>query len=180
MDNGWNAILWHQFGAVLDMLDDILHACPDELWREPLWEVPDDSPQYGEVWFIIYHTIYWADLYLHGAVEGFTPPQFVQRYEKAPDGILPVTPYTRADLHAYLQACRRKCHDTFENITAELAAKPCHFGWINGEMTYLELQLYNMRHVQEHVAQLNLMLGQKTASAPDWVARARQHTFTLE
>ena len=29
-----------------------------------------------------------------------------------------------------------------------------------------------MRHVQEHAAQLNLMLGQNGVSAPDWVARA--------
>jgi hypothetical protein len=31
--------------------------------------------------------------------------------------------------------------------------------------------LYNLRHVQHHAAQLNLILRQVTDSAPDWVGR---------
>jgi hypothetical protein len=34
------------------------------------------------------------------------------------------------------------------------------------------LQLYSMRHVQEHAAQLNLVLGQNGLTASDWVAKA--------
>src|SRR5687767_7015822 len=37
--------------------------------------------------------------------------------------------------------------------------------------TRVEALLYNMRHVQHHAAQLNLLLRQATNSAPDWVAR---------
>ena len=37
-------------------------------------------------------------------------------------------------------------------------------------MSIAELLLYNMRHVQEHAAQLSLMLGQRVGSAPGWVA----------
>jgi hypothetical protein len=37
----------------------------------------------------------------------------------------------------------------------------------------VELLLYNMRHVQEHAAHLNLFLGQRTGSGPGWVTRAR-------
>jgi len=34
--------------------------------------------------------------------------------------------------------------------------------------------LYNMRHVQEHAAQLNLFLGQNASEgASDWVPRAK-------
>jgi hypothetical protein len=32
-----------------------------------------------------------------------------------------------------------------------------------------------MRHVQEHAAQLNLLLGQKVAPASGWVAQARNN-----
>ncbi|HJT55350.1 MAG TPA: hypothetical protein VJ761_02555 [Ktedonobacteraceae bacterium] len=36
--------------------------------------------------------------------------------------------------------------------------------------SFLELFLYNMRHVQEHAAQLNLFLGQNAIDgASDWV-----------
>jgi len=41
-------------------------------------------------------------------------------------------------------------------------------------MSFAELLLYNMRHVQEHAAQLNLFLGQERGSAARWVARAKQ------
>lgn len=39
---------------------------------------------------------------------------------------------------------------------------------------YLELQLYNMRHVQEHASQLQLLLGQHGVPGLDWVAKARE------
>jgi hypothetical protein len=45
------------------------------------------------------------------------------------------------------------------------------FDW--REVSFVELQLYSMRHVQEHAAQLSLMLGQKVGSAPDSVPNAR-------
>ena len=45
-----------------------------------------------------------------------------------------------------------------------------------GTMDYsvLEILLYNMRHVQYHAAQLNLLLRQGINNAPDWVARAEE------
>jgi uncharacterized damage-inducible protein DinB len=36
----------------------------------------------------------------------------------------------------------------------------------------LELLLYDLRHLQHHTAQLNLLLRQRTNSAPRWVGRA--------
>ena len=40
-------------------------------------------------------------------------------------------------------------------------------------MSVAELLLYNMRHVQEHAAQLSLFLGQRAGSAPGWVSKAK-------
>jgi uncharacterized damage-inducible protein DinB len=37
-----------------------------------------------------------------------------------------------------------------------------------------ELLLYNMRHVQHHAAQLNMLLRQTTNSAPRWVSKGGQ------
>lgn len=69
---------------------------------------------------------------------------------------------------------RHKCRAAIEALTDEQARQCCRFSW--GEVSFLELLLYNMRHVQEHAAQLNLILGQKIGSAPGWVARARSST----
>jgi len=41
-------------------------------------------------------------------------------------------------------------------------------------MSFLELLLYTMRHMQEHAAQLNMFLGQNASDgASDWVSRAK-------
>ena len=40
--------------------------------------------------------------------------------------------------------------------------------------TVAELLLYTMRHVQEHAAHLNMLLGQQTDSAPGWVGQVKK------
>ena len=61
-------------------------------------------------------------------------------------------------------------------MTDERARQPVTFDWMkDGEVvSYLELQLYSMRHVQEHTAQLSLVLGAHGVPADliDWVTRA--------
>jgi hypothetical protein len=47
----------------------------------------------------------------------------------------------------------------------------CSFAW--GELPFAELQLYNLRHVQEHAAQLQLFIGQQAGKPADWVSQAR-------
>ena len=37
----------------------------------------------------------------------------------------------------------------------------------------LEILLYNLRHIQHHAAQLNLLLRQNTNDAPNWVSQAK-------
>ena len=96
--------------------------------------------------------MFWLDLYLHGSFEGFAPPApFMRRG-------LPEKPYTKAEVRAYLGQCRQKCQSTLEGLTDEKANQVCTFEWM--QPTYVELQIYSMRHVQEHAAELNMLLGQ--------------------
>jgi hypothetical protein len=74
VDVTWTTIIWRQFGAALDMLENALRACPDELWSARLWSDRSQRPEFSEFWYITYHTLFWLDLYLSGSVEGFTPP----------------------------------------------------------------------------------------------------------
>jgi hypothetical protein len=148
------------------MLEDALCACPEQRWRDRIWVEPTDAAEYGEFWFIVYHTLFWLDLYLSGSREGFAPPApFVA-------GRLPEKPYTQADLHAYLQQCRQRCQAPLAGLSEEKANQVCHFLW-GDEVSFAELQLSNMRHVQEHAAQLSLMLGRGDETGLDWVARAK-------
>ncbi|HKY53684.1 MAG TPA: DinB family protein [Anaerolineales bacterium] len=166
MNVPWSAIIWQQFGAAIDMLDNALRACPDQLWQDRVWDDPTDAPEYTEFWFIIYHALFWTDLYLSGSrQEDFAPPSPFIR------GSLPEKPYTKDELQSYLAYCRQKCQTTFETLTDEMANRRCEFPW-GEEVSFAELQLYSMRHVQEHASQLSLHLGRKVSAVPDWVARA--------
>jgi hypothetical protein len=172
MNSTWKTIIWQQFGAAIDMLDNALHACPDELWHECLWDNPSVRPQFSQFWYLAYHALFWLDLYLSGAVEGFAPPPTFTLDELDPTSLLPKRPYTKEERQAYLDYGRKKCQATIEALTDETAYRHCRFTW--GEVSFAELLLDNMRHVQEHAAQLNLMLGQKAGYAPNWVAKAEK------
>ena len=177
MDSFWRTILWKQFGGTIDMLDNALVACPDSLWRQVVWHDPSVPSQRAEFWYVAYHALFWLDLYLYGAEEGFAPPapySLVEQDDAA--GPLPDRPYSRDELRAYLASVRQKCRTTIEAMTDERVRQPVNFGWMReGEVvSYYELQLYNMRHVQGHAAELSLLLGEHgiQANAIDWVTRA--------
>ena len=160
-DPAWRAFLWGQFGAAIEMLENAMRACPDDLWR--------DRSRRPEYWYVAYHTLFWLDLYLSEAVEGFTPPALFTLDELDPAGVMPDRPYEKQELLAYLAHGREKCRATIAGLTEARARERCVFRW--GQPSLLELLLYNMRHVQHHAAQLNLILRQETESAPGWVAR---------
>jgi hypothetical protein len=174
MDATLRTIIWQQFGAAIDMLENALIACPEELWSDRSQQLPEPcfaGRAQAEFWYLAYHTLFWLDLYLSGAEEGFSPPAPFSLEELDPAGLLPERPYTKNELQSYLDHGRKECRATIEALTDERARERCRFGW--GEVSFAELLLYNMRHVQHHAAQLNLILRQRTDSAPGWVAKAR-------
>lgn len=167
------AMLWRQFSAAIDMLRNALRDCPDELWEKQLWaDHPDQwvAAGFSQFWYLGYHTLFWLDLYLTGAEEGFAPPAPFALVEMAAGEVLPRT-YTRAELLGYLEVCRQRCQVTISALTHEQAYRVCRFAW--GEVPFAELQLYNLRHVQEHGAHLSMFLGQQTGKSASWVAQAQ-------
>ena len=163
MDAAMSAILWRQCGAAIDMLENAMLACP-----EPLWS---DRSRRPEFWYLVYHTLFFLDLYAHGSTDGFAPPAPFTLDEMDPAGVLPERPYTKDELHGYLEHGRKRCRAAIDALTEARAEERCRFAW--GEVSFLELLLYNLRHVQHHAAQLNLILRQETDSAPRWVVRAK-------
>ncbi len=180
MDPLWRTALWQQFGATIDMLENALLACPSTQWNGRLWSDQKDHPlppEYAAFWSITYHTLFWLDLYLTGSSEeGFAPPPPFTTDELDPAGESPKRPYSRDELHAYLVHLRQKCQTTIAELSDEKAHQQVDYPWVEGKpVSYLELLLYNMRHVQEHAAQLSLFLGQHGIpdEALDWVPRAK-------
>ena len=162
-DAAWKQILWQQFGAAIDMLANAMRACPEELWA--------DRSRRPEFWHAAYHTLFFLDLYLSGSLGGFTPPEPFTLSELDPAGVLPERPYTKDELASYLAHCREKCRTAVETLTDDAARRRCAFDWV--DLSFAELLLYTMRHVQHHAAQLNMILRQATGGAPQWVFQAK-------
>ena len=144
------------------MLRNAVEACPEELWG--------DRARRPEFWYVVFHTLFFLDLYLSGKLEGFRPPEPFTLDEIDPAGVLPERVYTKGELLDYLRHCREKSRAAVLGLTDERAAEWCRFDWL--EMGYGELLFTSMRHVQHHTAQLNLLLSRETGSAPRWVKAA--------
>jgi len=102
----------------------------------------------------------------------FHPPPPFGLTELEPDVVLPAPAYGKDELLGYLEHCRKKLDAVMAGMTEVWAANPCPFPY--REMSNGELLLYNMRHVQHHAAQLNMLLRQAIDSAPRWVSRGGQ------
>ena len=159
--------LWKQFGASIDMLKNAII-----LWPEAHWNTNK------KFFYNAYHCLIFLDYYLTIPPKNFSSPlPFTiaapdDVIEDAIDDILPDRVYSKKELLDYLQSSREKCHKVVSGLTVENLNER----WIEdpGKMNYsvLELLLYNMRHVQHHAAQLNLILRQKINNAPSWVSQA--------
>ncbi|MCA9954436.1 MAG: DinB family protein [Anaerolineales bacterium] len=163
-----NDIFWYQFGAAIDMLDNAIEACPDELWQARLF--PDSIPEFAEFWCIAYHCLFWLDFYLSETAENFAPPTpfTLSEFES---GRLPERVYSKEELRDYLKYGRSKCRTTIQATTDFTAPQQVRPNWRVESVG--ELHLYNLRHVQEHAAQLSLFLGQNVGTASRWVGKAQ-------
>jgi hypothetical protein len=164
MDNYIKTALWKHFGASLDMLEQAINACPEEVWGENF--------AFQEFWYISYHTLFWLDVYLSDGLEGFAPPAPFGLSEFDPEGAFPERVYTKQELLEYLHYSRQNAKRRIANLTKEKAEQFCAYG--NNKGNVFDILLDNMRHVQHHTAQLYLLLRQKTNSAPNWVTRTKE------
>jgi hypothetical protein len=156
-------VIWQQFGAAIDMLRNALIACPGELWNTG-----------SKFWYIGYHTLFWLDYYL--SVETPREEDFIPRepFTKSEfeAGAMPELVYDKDELLRYCRFGYKKCHDLIDRFPdEELLTK--RFVSEYKDYSILEMLLYNMRHVQHHTAQLNLLLRQGINDAPDWISRTK-------
>lgn len=110
---------------------------------------------FSAFWYLGYHTLFWLDLYLTGAEEGFMPPAPFDLVEMESDELLP-RPYTRVELLGYLEQCRRNCQ-----VTSLLAD-----GW-RGKIAYAPLR--GCRHTNTPVS---LLTRKSPCSAMCWRSRS--------
>jgi len=167
MDKTTKEIIWGQFGAAIDTLENAINNCSDDLWL--------DKSQKHQYWYIASHTLFWLDYYLTEDTDKFKPPQPFGMEEMNPAGVIPDPPYSKEQLLKYLEHDRKKCHDTIFNMSDALAEKKYEFR--KATISFAELLLYSLRHVQHHSAQMNLILRQRYDIGSPWVFQAKSNLY---
>jgi len=170
-------VLWNQFGASIDMLKNIIEMWPHQYWNSN-----------SKVYYLSYHTLLFLDYYLtipptsYKAPMSFTiSPDTIPGY--AVDDLLPDKLYPKNEMLDCLRSCRQKCKAVIFSLTEETLEhrwidQPDDVaGGVTLKYSVLEILLYNLKHVQHHVGQLNLLLRQETGEAANWVANAEATEF---
>ncbi|MBO9202573.1 MULTISPECIES: DinB family protein [Niastella] len=161
MQEDIRSILWYQFGAAIDMLENAMVVCADHLWNSDT-----------QFWYMAYHTLFYLDYYVSEDPDGFMPPVPFTLSEFDPNGALPDRVYGKEELLNYLAYGRKKLFDRIMNLSETGEGK--RFTNERRDYSAVEILLYNMRHVQHHTAQLNLLLRQGMNEAPGWVSRTNK------
>jgi uncharacterized damage-inducible protein DinB len=158
----WRSAIRRQFNAAIDMLANAIEACPDSVWSS------GQAPR--AFWYLAFHVLFFLDLYLSEGESGFHPPPPFGLTEI--EDVLPERAYGKDELLSYVEHGRKKLDAVMAGMTEAWVTNPCPFPY--RDMSNGELLLYNMRHVQHHAAQLNMLLRQTTDSAPRWVSKGGQ------
>lgn len=175
MNHHYPSVLWINFGAAIDMLRNAIVMCPDALWQKQ-----------QSFYYLSFHTTIFLDYYLTFPVALFRPvlPYVLIDPNDLPPGaiddVMPARYYSREEMMAALSTIKIKCHDLIMTPDASLFEKQ----WIEENeidlhglcptlvtaYTVLEILFYNLRHVQHHTGQLNMILRQEINQAPEWIS----------
>lgn len=135
--------------AAFAMLKDCLEKCPEAQWDGVVGTMP--------FWMVAYHTLCYADCYCARTNEAWKPSAKFHPAGRAElSEEFPSRRFERAELLAYLAACRTILRAALARETPKSLAGPSGFSWL--EMPRAEVYLYNVRHVQHHTGQLTAFL----------------------
>ena len=157
-----------QFHAALSMMEQTVSTCPEELWDEP--------GQANPFWRVAYHALFFVKLYLQpteeelalwkGARDGY---QFLGPTPWPPhDQPVADQPYSRKEILDFIEFCRAEADRIVPTI--DLSA-PSGFHWLPFDK--MELQIYNIRHLQQHVGDLSTILLTRANLEINWVGMGR-------
>ncbi|MGB2820123.1 MAG: DinB family protein [Phycisphaerae bacterium] len=154
-----------QYHAALAMLRQAIERCPEALWTAGGHPSP--------YWQIAYHTLFFTHLYLQPNEEAFSPwehhreeYQFLEALPWPPHDRPNIRePYTASQVTAYWQVCDAMIDAGVDRL--DLDAADCGFSWY--DISKLEHQIMNVRHIQHHAAQLADRLRSAADIDLDWI-----------
>lgn len=140
-------MLESQFRAAYAMLRSCIELCPDDEW------IAGEHPR--SFWRVVYHSLYYTDLYLSPSLEAFQKPEgfewhHVVTWDDDERGVPPVEhPFTKTDLLAYLTTLDEKLRTQLDAL--EMSG-PSGIPWY--PVSKGELVLITLRHMSVHIGQL--------------------------
>ncbi|MWV43391.1 hypothetical protein GRF59_07070 [Paenibacillus sp. HJL G12] len=138
-----------QMLSSLNMLQDAIHNCPNELW--------DHQEHENKYWHIVYHALFFTHLYLGPNANEF-PKWKKARNEYQFMGPVPWPPhhtpkidekYSKEDLNEYLELIRQEVPIRINQDDLDANSG---FDWL--PFSRMELHLHSIRHIQHHTGQL--------------------------
>jgi hypothetical protein len=157
-------VIRSQYQASLEMLKQAIARCPESIW--------DDPQDKTKFWHIAYHALFYTHLYLQGSEKEFVP-WVKHRKDYNNMDLLPTSPqglpesrvpYTKEDLLAYLDLCQEQVNERTRQLKPD---DESGFYWL--PFNKLELQIYNIRHIQQHAGELMERLGTRANIDVDWI-----------
>lgn len=157
-----------QYHAALAMLREAVERCPEDEWT--------NRDHVNAFWQIAYHTLFFAHMYLMPNEAAFVPWAGQHSHAQHPDGIpgridpesplsLIPEPYSQQEVLEYWTMCDGMVDAAIDRM--DLGAADCGISWYN--MSKLEHQLVNIRHIQHHGAQLADRLRSAADIGISWV-----------
>lgn len=167
-DEALRDILKSQYHAGLAMLRETIDRCPDDVWFS--------TENLNSFWQIAYHALFFTHLYLQPNLAAFQPWELHQNDVQHPDGIagppdpksnLPLIPkpYTKEEVLAYWKICEDMVDGAVDVL--DLHSPDSGFSWY--EVSKLEHQIINIRHIEHHMAQLADRLRSSIGIGIKWV-----------
>ena len=153
-----------QYRAGLDMLGQAIELCSEELWF---------STEYrNRFWHVAYHCLFYTHLYVqpseldfqawtkHVPNSNYLGPRPWAKNEpfQIPE------PYAKPDVQEYLELCRSEVETQVPLVRFEDSSG---FSWL--PFNKLELQFYNIRHLEHHTGQLIDRLRNANDIGVSWV-----------
>ena len=153
-------IVKSQYHASLEMLRQAIIKCPDPLW--------DDGECKNAFWRVTYHALFFTHLYLQDSLEGFSPWAKHKEDYEALGRQLPRDgePYTKEEILEYCGKCGEQVEERVASLEPDV---PSGFHWL--PFSKLELQFYNIRHLQQHIGELCERLGAWGDIEVGWVGK---------
>jgi len=147
-----------QYHAALDMLKPTLAQCSDQLWTDPRYQ--------NAFWHVAYHALFYTDLYLQASESAFTPsPLHKDNYGDLSRKDLAVL--SKPDVLDYATCVHSGVPAAVDAL--DLAQGDSGFAWL--PFSKLELQFYNIRHLQHHTGQLSDRIRNDLALPTPWIRR---------